>query len=34
MYQLIRQKGLPIRDRTFVIEFLDPGAQVLDFTFG
>lgn len=34
MYQLIRQKGLPIKDRTFEIEFLDPGAQVLDFTFG
>jgi thiol-disulfide isomerase/thioredoxin len=34
MYQLIRQKGLPIADRTFEIEFLDPGAQVLDFTFG
>lgn len=34
MYQLIRQKDLPIKDRTFTIEFLDPGAQVLDFTFG
>jgi thiol-disulfide isomerase/thioredoxin len=34
MYQLIRQKGFPILDRTFEIEFLDPGAQVLDFTFG
>ena len=34
MYQLIRQKGVPIGDRTFEIEFLDPGAQVLDFTFG
>lgn len=34
MYQLIRQKGFPITDRTFEIEFLDPGAQVLDFTFG
>src|SRR5262249_49380517 len=34
MYQLIRQKSSPIRDRTFEIEFLDPGAQVLDFTFG
>lgn len=34
MYQLIRQKNLPIRDRTFEIEFLDPGAQVFDFTFG
>ncbi len=34
MYQLIRLKGFPIGDRTFEIEFLDPGAQVLDFTFG
>ena len=34
MYQLIREKGYPIRDRTFEIEFLAPGAQVLDFTFG
>jgi len=34
MYQLIREKGYPIRDRTFEIEFLGPGAQVLDFTFG
>ena len=34
MYQLIRQKSFPIRDRTLEIEFLDPGAQVLDFTFG
>jgi len=33
MYQLIRQKG-QIRDRTFEIEFLDPGVQALDFTFG
>jgi thiol-disulfide isomerase/thioredoxin len=33
LYQLIRQKG-PIVDRTFEIEFLDPGVQVLDFTFG
>jgi hypothetical protein len=34
MYQLIRQKRFPIIDHTFEIEFLDPGAQVLDFTFG
>ena len=34
MYQLIRQKSFPITDRTFEIEFSDPGAQVLDFTFG
>jgi thiol-disulfide isomerase/thioredoxin len=33
LYQLIRQKG-PIVDRTFEIEFLDSGAQALDFTFG
>jgi thiol-disulfide isomerase/thioredoxin len=34
MYQLIRQKRFPIIDHTFEIEFLDPGAQVLDVTFG
>jgi Thioredoxin like C-terminal domain len=34
MYQLIRQNGYSIQDRTFEIEFLDPGARVLDFTFG
>jgi thiol-disulfide isomerase/thioredoxin len=33
LYQLIRQKG-PIHDRTFEIEFLDPGVHALDFTFG
>jgi len=33
LYQLIRQKG-QIHDRIFEIEFLDPGAQALDFTFG
>jgi hypothetical protein len=33
MYQLIRQKG-PIRDRTFEVEFLDPGVQGFSFTFG
>jgi thiol-disulfide isomerase/thioredoxin len=33
LYQLIRQKG-PTRDRTFEIEFLDPGVHALDFTFG
>jgi hypothetical protein len=33
LYQLIRQKGA-IEDRTFEIEFLDPGVQALDFTFG
>lgn len=33
LYQLIRQKA-PIEDRTFEIEFLDPGADVFAFTFG
>jgi len=33
MYQLIRQKGR-IQDRTFEIEFLDPGVEVFSFTFG
>jgi len=33
MYQLIRQSGV-IGDRTFEIEFLDPHAEVFDFTFG
>ncbi|MEO8547452.1 MAG: cytochrome c biogenesis protein DipZ [Sphingomicrobium sp.] len=33
LYQLIRQKG-PVRDRTFTIEFLDPGAEAFAFTFG
>jgi thiol-disulfide isomerase/thioredoxin len=33
LYQLIRQKG-PIEDRTFEIEFLDPGVQAFSFTFG
>ena len=33
LYQLVRQNG-EIRDRTFEIEFLDPGAQVFAFTFG
>jgi thiol-disulfide isomerase/thioredoxin len=33
LYQLIRQKG-QIKDRTFEIEFLDPGVQAFDFTFG
>jgi len=33
LYQLIRQKG-PVEDRTFEIEFLDPGVQVFAFTFG
>jgi len=33
LYQLIRQKGT-IEDRTFEIEFLDPGVQAFAFTFG
>jgi thiol-disulfide isomerase/thioredoxin len=33
LYQLIRQAG-PIRDRQFEIEFLDPGIEAFDFTFG
>jgi Thioredoxin like C-terminal domain len=33
LYQLIRQKE-PVQDRTFEIEFLDPGVEVFSFTFG
>ena len=33
MYQLIRQKGR-VADRLFEVEFLDPGAQAIAFTFG
>jgi hypothetical protein len=33
LYQLIRQNGR-IEDRTFGIEFLDPGVQAFSFTFG
>jgi len=33
LYQLIRQKSA-VDDRTFEIEFLDPGAQAFAFTFG
>ena len=33
MYQLIRQKGR-VQDRTFEIEFLDPGVEAFSFTFG
>ncbi len=33
LYQLIRQQG-PVADRTFAIEFLDPGVQAFSFTFG
>ncbi len=33
LYQLIRQRGR-VKDRTFEIEFLDPGIQAFSFTFG
>ncbi len=33
LYQLVRQSGV-IDDRTFAIEFLDPGVQAYSFTFG
>jgi cytochrome c biogenesis protein CcdA/thiol-disulfide isomerase/thioredoxin len=33
LFQLVRQHG-EIRDRTFEIEFLDPGVQAFAFTFG
>jgi thiol-disulfide isomerase/thioredoxin len=33
LYQLIRQSG-EVQDRTFTIEFLDPGVQAYAFTFG
>jgi thiol-disulfide isomerase/thioredoxin len=33
LYQLIRQP-LPVGDRRFEIEFLDPGVQAVVFTFG
>jgi thiol-disulfide isomerase/thioredoxin len=33
LYQLVRQKGA-VEDRTFEIEFLDPGVQAFAFTFG
>jgi len=33
LYQLIRQTG-KVEDRTFAIEFLDPGVQAFAFTFG
>jgi cytochrome c biogenesis protein CcdA/thiol-disulfide isomerase/thioredoxin len=33
LFQLIRQKGT-VEDRTFEIEFLDPGVQAFAFTFG
>jgi thiol-disulfide isomerase/thioredoxin len=33
MYQLIRQPG-PVTDRVFEIEFVGPGVEAFDFTFG
>ena len=33
LYQLVRQKGR-VRERTFTITFLDPGAEAFSFTFG
>ena len=33
LYQLIRQQG-DVSDRTFEIEFVDPGVQAFAFTFG
>ncbi len=33
LYQLIRQNGA-IQDRTFRVEFLEPGVQAYSFTFG
>ena len=33
LYQLVRQRA-PVGDRTFEIEFLDPGVSTYSFTFG
>jgi hypothetical protein len=33
LYQLVRQAG-PVADRTFEIEFFDPGVRAYVFTFG
>jgi cytochrome c biogenesis protein CcdA/thiol-disulfide isomerase/thioredoxin len=33
LYQLVRQTG-DVNDRTFTIEFLDPGVEAYAFTFG
>jgi hypothetical protein len=33
LYQLVRQSG-PVADRTFKIEFFDPGVHAFAFTFG
>jgi thiol-disulfide isomerase/thioredoxin len=33
LYQLVRENG-PVTDRTFEIQFLDPGVEAYAFTFG
>ena len=33
LYQLVRQSGR-VADRTFEIQFLDPGVEAFSFTFG
>ena len=33
LYQLVRHKGA-VRERTFTIEFLDPGVEAFAFSFG
>ncbi len=33
LYQLVRQEG-DVKDRTFTIQFLDPGVRAFSFTFG
>jgi hypothetical protein len=33
LYQLVRMQG-GMAERTFAIEFLDPGVQAYAFTFG
>ena len=33
LYQLVRQKG-EVHERSFTIEFLDPGVEAFAFTFG
>lgn len=33
LYQLVRQTD-EVKDRTFTIEFLDPGVSAYAFTFG
>lgn len=33
LYQLVRQ-GKPAKDRTFEIDFIDPGAEAFAFAFG